>query len=126
MRSLHAVMQAQSVKTILIGLSILSASFPQASLAIDQTEASQLVKSQHCAENMTIEQILDQSIKSHSQRDIGWRTFQDEDYFDVERAVLVNKGMELRYRWRVAADGSITPQSHRAETLCSAGSPSNG
>lgn len=71
-----------------------------------------------CSEGLNVEQRLDDSIKSRSQRDLGWRIFQEDDYVDVERAVKINKAMELRYRWRVFTDGSIKPQSGRAERLC--------
>ena len=87
--------------------------------ALDVDQASTQVKNLACKDNLTVEQMLDQSIKSHSQRDIGWRNFQEDGYIDVERAVLINKSMEMRYRWRVKADNSITPQSDRAEKLCS-------
>lgn len=86
--------------------------------ALDADQASAQVKNLPCKDNLTVEQALDQSIKSHSQRDIGWRHFQENDYIDVERAVLINKSMEMRYRWRVKADNSITPQGDRAEKLC--------
>lgn len=92
--------------------------FSNISIAFDINQASQQVKTQVCKDNLTVDQALDKSIKSHSQRDIGWRSFQEDDYYDIERAVLINKAMELRYRWRVFADGSIQPQSKRAENLC--------
>lgn len=86
--------------------------------AINPEEATQSVKAQPCTDNQTVEQILDQSVKVHSQRDIGWRTFQEAEYFDVERAVLINKGMELHYRWRVHLNGQIDAQNDRALKLC--------
>jgi hypothetical protein len=106
-------------KTALIGLSVLVIGLPTTSHALDMADAAQLVKALPCADNQNVGQILDQSVKSHSQRDIGWRTFENDEHYDVERAVLVSKGMELRYRWRVSADGSISPENHRTETLCS-------
>jgi hypothetical protein len=62
------------------------------SWALDADQASAQVKNLPCKDNLTVEQVLDQSVRSHSQRDIGWR---------------------------VKADNSITPQSDRAEKLCS-------
>lgn len=82
-------------------------------------QAMQSVKIQACKDGLTIEQVLDQSVKSNFQRDIGWRYFLQEDYIDVERSVLINKGMETRYRWRIDANGNIKPQTDRAEKLCS-------
>lgn len=93
--------------------------FANAGMAFDANQATQQVKTQLCKDNLTVDQTLDKSIKSHSQRDLGWRSFQEDDYCDIERAVLINKAMELRYRWRVYADGSIRPEGSRAENLCS-------
>lgn len=53
-----------------------------------------------------------------SQRDLGWQVFKEEGHFDVERAFLMNKSMQLRFRWHINADGSIAPASSRAESLC--------
>ncbi|MGZ4999602.1 MAG: hypothetical protein ACXV7F_04820 [Methylomonas sp.] len=100
---------------------LLIAGFANASHAITAEQASEQVKSLPCKDNMTTDQALDQSIRSHSQRDIGWRIFQEDGYFDVERAVLINKGMELRYRWRVQQDGNIAAENDRTIELCNAG-----
>jgi len=91
---------------------------PSLACAITADEALQQVKNVPCKDNQSIEQILDQSVKSHYQRDIGWRQFQQDDYFDIERAVLINKGREMRYRWRVDLTGAIKPENERAEKLC--------
>ena len=89
------------------------------SWALDADQASAQVKNLPCKDNLTVEQVLDQSLRSHSQRDIGWRVFQEDGYIDVERAVLINKSMEMRFRWRVQSnDNSITPKGDRAEKLC--------
>lgn len=86
--------------------------------ALGAEDAVQKTKVQLCKDNQTVEQVLNQTIKSHSQRDLGWRTFPGDGYIDVERAVLINKGMELRYRWRVEAQGALGPENERAEKLC--------
>lgn len=97
---------------------LLLALLPTTALAIDADDAMLKVKASSCKDNQSIEQMLDQSIKIHSQRDIGWRYFQQEGYVDIERAVLINKGMEMRYRWRIDGNGAIKPESDRAEKLC--------
>jgi len=86
--------------------------------ALDLRQAEQQVKALSCKNAQTVGEVLDGSIRRPSQRDLGWRVFQDQEYYDVERAVLINKGMELRYRWRVFLDGTIKAQSQRAERLC--------
>ncbi|MDD5035879.1 MAG: hypothetical protein PHE55_14105 [Methylococcaceae bacterium] len=86
--------------------------------ALTEEEAIRKTQTQACKENQTVVQALDQAIKSHSQRDLGWRTFPGNGYIDVERAVLINKGMEMRYRWRVEAQGGVGPENERAEKLC--------
>lgn len=92
--------------------------FSFSAIAFDSGEAINKVKAMPCKDGQTVEQVLDGSIRRRSQRDLGWRSFQEQGYYDIERAVLVNKGMELRYRWRVFADGSVQLQSGRAEKLC--------
>lgn len=92
---------------------------PLSCLALTADEAMHMVKQTVCKEGLTIEQVLDSSIKATYQRDIGWRYFQQEAYVDIERAVLINKSSELRYRWRVDANGGMAPASDRAEKLCS-------
>lgn len=119
MRTFNALFNIRIIRQFFIALLITG--FANASHAITAEQASEQVKSLPCKDNMTADQTLDQSIRSHSQRDIGWRTFQEDGYFDVERAVLVNKGMELRYRWRVQSDGSIAAENDRATKLCSSG-----
>lgn len=85
---------------------------------IDETTVEELVKNSPCLDGLTIEAALKDKIKIRSQRDLGWQVFKEEDQFDVERAFLMNKSMQLRFRWHVNADGSITPVSNRAESLC--------
>lgn len=86
--------------------------------ALSEDEATVKTKAQACRGGLTVEQALDRAIKSHSQRDLGWRTFPGNGFIDVERAVLVNKGMEMRYRWRVEQQGTVGPENERAEKLC--------
>lgn len=42
---------------------------------------------------------------SRSQRDLGWQVFQEQNQYDVERAFLMSKSMQLRFRWDVNAKG---------------------
>ncbi len=100
----------------LAGLVLLLAA--PAAHALGDEEAIQKTKAQACKSGLSVEQVLEQTIKSHSQRDLGWRAFPGSGYIDVERAVLLNKGMELRYRWRVEAQGEVGPENERAEKLC--------
>jgi hypothetical protein len=89
-----------------------------AALAFSEDEAIQKTLTQPCRGDQTIGQTLEKVLKSHSQRDLGWRSFPGNGFIDVERAVLLNKGMELRYRWRVEPQGAIGPENERAERLC--------
>ena len=96
----------------------LSLGISQSASALDCDAATAQVKAMICKDNMTIDQTLERSIKNNSQRDVGWRSFQEDGYIDVERAILVSKATELHYRWRVRNDGSILAESERAEKLC--------
>jgi hypothetical protein len=89
-----------------------------ANLAFAEThEHEAKVQSSPC-QGQTVEEALKTKIHTRSQRDLGWQTFHEEDHVEVERAFLMNKSMQLRFRWRINADGSITPVSKRAESLC--------
>ena len=100
----------------LVGLALWMVSMP--AFSITEEEAMQKTKAQDCKNGMTVDQVMEKTIKSHSQRDLGWRTFPGNGFIDVERAVLINKGMEMRYRWRVENQGAVGPENERAEKLC--------
>lgn len=85
---------------------------------IDETTVEVLVKNSPCLDGQNIEAVLKDKIRMRSQRDLGWEVFKEEGGYDVERSFLMNKSMQLRFRWHVNADGSIGPVSSRAESLC--------
>lgn len=85
---------------------------------IDETTVEEIVKNSPCLDGLTIDAALKDKIKIRSQRDLGWQVFKEDGQFDVERAFLMNKSMQLRFRWHVNADGNIAPVSNRAESLC--------
>lgn len=85
---------------------------------INEKTVEIIVKNTNCIEGKTIEDALKDKIKSHSQRDLGWLVFNEDGNFEVERAFLMNKSMQLRFRWRVNPDGIVEPVSSRAESLC--------
>lgn len=91
--------------------------FSPAVAEINEPDVEAAVKNAPCREQ-TIEDALKNKIHIRSQRDLGWRIFNEDGHFEAERAFLVNKSMQLRFRWRLNEDGSITPVSKRAETLC--------
>lgn len=84
---------------------------------IDPERAEEIVKRSKCNDRSVIE-ALQAKIKRHSQRDLGWRVFKDDEFIDVERAILVNKGRQIRYRWRLDGNGQVTPVSKKAKKLC--------
>ncbi len=102
-------------KILLVVIGCLSMSSVYA--RINSEQAEMMVKNSNC-HNQTVTEALKHKIKKHSQRDLGWHTFENEDYIDVERAILVNKGKRIRYRWRVDADGNVQAVSKKAEKLC--------
>jgi uncharacterized protein YpmS len=83
------------------------------------SEVKLSVMEMSCRDELTIEQALQRAIKSHSQRDLGWRVYLlDDGQFDVVRSVLRSKVMKTRYRWRVSFDGVVLPQNKKAQKLC--------
>lgn len=88
-----------------------------ANAEVDNDQALASVESSDCGGH-PISEALKHTLKKHSQRDLGWRVFSEQDYVDVERAILVNKGKQNRYRWRIDNAGYITPVSKKAKKLC--------
>lgn len=81
--------------------------------------AEDQVKWQRCDGSENVDAYLSKQSR-HSQPDLGWRVFETKDGgFDVERAYMISKGMEIRYRWHVDSRGAIRPANRRAEELCS-------
>jgi len=80
--------------------------------------AKALVTTQTCTNGETVDELLDHKIRP-SRRDLGWRVFEDDDGYIVERAFLVSKSMEIRYRWHVDGHGAIFATNSRTENLCS-------
>lgn len=85
----------------------------------DEIKAEEIVKNSTCINNLSVDEVLKDKIKIRSQRDLGWQVYKEDDQYDVERAFLMNKSMQLRFRWHVNTDGKITPDGKRAESLCS-------
>ena len=85
----------------------------------DESDIVEMVKNSPCVDDLTIEEALKNKIRMRSQRDLGWQIIKQDNQYDVERAILMNKSMQLRFRWHIDADGTITPVSKRAQSLCS-------
>lgn len=100
---------------ILLSLFIAATTYAQ----VNETTVEGIVKNSPCLDGLTIEEELKSKIRIRSQRDLGWQVYNEKGQYDVERAFLMNKSMQLRFRWHVNADGTITPVSKRAELLCS-------
>lgn len=63
--------------------------------ALQRTKLVQTIKNQPCKNNLTVEQILDQSVKLCAQHDAGWHIFHEQDHYDVEREIILNKTLPL-------------------------------
>lgn len=92
--------------------------FNKAYAQTDEEKVEEIVRTSHCIDNQSIDDVLKDKIRTMSQRDLGWHVFKEEDQYEVERAFLINKSMQLRFRWHVNTDGSISPVGKRAESLC--------
>lgn len=80
--------------------------------------AKNRVITQACTHGQTVDEVLDHKARP-SRRDLGWRVFETDDGYVVERAFMVSKAMEIRYRWHVSAQGEIYAENSRSENLCS-------
>ena len=115
-----------TLKTLRFSLTFLFSVFfmtdqPSLASSLTPVAAEDQVKSHACRDHETIDEILKTTIRSHSQRDLGWWVFPDNNDYNVERTVLVSKSFKIHYRWHITQDGQITPASKRAEALCSTG-----
>lgn len=86
--------------------------------AMSAAEAEELIRSTPCINGLNIDTVLEQKINTASQRDLGWQVFEEDGIYIVERAVLISKSMQLRYRWQIDGQGKLQPASDRAEDLC--------
>ncbi|MGY6277161.1 hypothetical protein [Methylomonas sp. MgM2] len=114
---LAASEKRQTVYRWLAGLFVITLS-PTAYAADPYQTAKNLVTHQGCIHGETVDELLDHKIRP-SRRDLGWRVFETDDGYIVERAFLVSKSMEIRYRWHVDAQGTIYAANSRTENLCS-------
>lgn len=113
MKQAHLLVVAKSMAFVILVLIS-----PVLCSEINLMLAEDLVKNASCLKNRNIEQALKHKIKLISQRDLGWQVFDENGEFEVERAFLINKSMQLRFRWHVSPDGRVKPVSSRAEALC--------
>ncbi len=112
----HAIMKYIIIFTATLGTLI--ATMPVTANNSEQSAmAEEKVKTFDC-KGKPVQEVLKGKIKRHSQRDLGWRVFYQDEYIDVERAILVNKGRKSRYRWRIDQQGNIFPVSKKAKKLC--------
>jgi hypothetical protein len=105
-------------RLIRVGLILPLALASTLSTAASDTKTAQTVKTQPCKNGETVDQYLDHKL-SAAYRDLGWRVFPAANGVDVERAFLVSKLMELRYRWRVDGIGQVQAVTEGAQNLCS-------
>ena len=87
-------------------------------LAMDQSLQHEIENSL-CPDDQSLSSLLDRKSRSPAQRDLGWRVFSDtEQGVIIERAFLVNKGMELRYRWIRNKKGQFISGNERSHHIC--------
>lgn len=99
---------------IWLGLLIAASAFAE----VNEQQAEEIVKNSICIDDQTIAKVLKTKLKKRSQRDLGWKVFKEDEYYDVERAIMISKSMKIRYRWRVNGEGIVEPVSKRAKKLC--------
>ncbi len=90
----------------------------QVTAQIDESTAEEKVKTALCFDGQTIDQVLKDKFHTRSQRDLGWQVFKEQYQYDVERAFLMSKSMQLRFRWHVNAEGVISSDGGRSSSLC--------
>lgn len=86
-----------------------------ASASIDQNQAQMIVANLAYNKGGTIEQFLNEQANLPAIKDFGWETTKSETgSFIVERTQILNKRLNLIYRWEVTPDGAATPVNGKA------------
>ncbi len=110
---------SNKARTLLLSAAIGFAPVWQAAYAASSYDAAKTqVVNQPCLDGETVDQYLDHK-RRPSHRDLGWRVFEDDDGYIVERSFMVSKAMEIRYRWHIDKQDAIYPTNSRTEDLCS-------
>ncbi len=77
-------------------------------------QAEEFVKNLPCSRWGTVDQYLTKKAESPATEDLGWRVYQKEDGFEVERLFLINQKMQSKYRWHVYKTGKVKPLNSKA------------
>ncbi|MCK4620682.1 MAG: hypothetical protein KAT62_00565 [Desulfuromonadales bacterium] len=77
-------------------------------------EAQQAVMQLPCKTGGTVDQYLDNKAAIPAIEDLGWHVYPTEYGYEVERLLLLNQRMQLKYRWKYLESGEITPLNGKA------------
>ena len=77
-------------------------------------EAEETVKNLPCSEGGTVDQYLTRKAAIPAVEDLGWTTSSWKDGFYVERLLLLDQTMPMRYRWHVDLKGKVKPVNGKA------------
>lgn len=103
---------------LLTGLCHASMAMSADALAMDPAIQNEIELAE-CPNGEKLKQVLEKKSHSPAHRDLGWRLFDDSTQgLIIERAFLVNKGMELRYRWRRTDQDHYIASNERAHHIC--------
>lgn len=82
---------------------------------LDYKQAESLVKNLPCTEGGTVGQYLDKKAKIPAIEDLGWKAYPRDNGFEIERFMLLDQTMQLRYKWEVdKKTGKVTPINGKA------------
>ncbi len=81
----------------------------------DSYEAEKRVKNLPCKKGGTIDMYLNKNAAIPAIEDLGWNVFPSSDgAFDVERLMILNNKLKLKYRWHVDKYGKVKASNGKA------------
>lgn len=83
----------------------------------NRVEAESRIKKLPCSQGGTVQEYLDKQVSNPSVEDHGWSTKPFEGGFEVERLMILLGKKELKYLWRVTADGKLLAANGKAASI---------
>ena len=81
----------------------------------DSYEAMKRVKNLPCKKGGTVDTYLNKKAAIPAIKDLGWNVFPSSDGgFDVERLMILNNKLKLKYRWQVDKYGTVKATNGKA------------
>ena len=65
----------------------------------------------------TVDEFLNEKVKLPAVDDLGWSAYPAENGHEIERLMLLDKQMKLKYRWFVSYEGQVKAINGKAISI---------